>query len=139
MLDVDWFKLINDRFGHAIGDVALQRVAKACMIDQRRTDVVGRIGGDELAILLPETDELQAIAVAERISSKVKSATVATDRGPLKITVSIRVAEASLSMSGAAALLNSADQALYMAKLAGRNCVAQFSRPDGANKGLAAE
>lgn len=139
MLDVDWFKLINDRFGHATGDVALQRVARACTIDQRRTDVVGRIGGDELAVLLPETNEVQAAAVAERISNKVKSETVATAHGPLKLTVSIGVAEASLSMSGPAALLDTADQALYMAKLAGRNCVAQFRRPDRADKGLAAE
>jgi diguanylate cyclase (GGDEF)-like protein len=66
--------------------------------------------------------------VAERISNEIKSEAIATDRGPLKITVSIGVAEASLSMSSAAALLDSADQALYMAKLAGRNCVAQFRR-----------
>jgi diguanylate cyclase (GGDEF)-like protein len=139
MLDVDWFKLINDRFGHATGDAALQTVARACTIDQRRTDIVGRIGGDELAVLMPETDEVQAIAVAERISNKIKSEAVVTGRGSLKLTVSIGVAGASLSMSGAAALLDSADQALYMAKLAGRNCVAQFRRPDGADKGMAAE
>ena len=139
MLDVDWFKLINDRFGHATGDAALQTVAGACTIDQRRTDIVGRIGGDELAVLLPETDEVQAIAVAERISNKIKSEAVVTERGSLRITVSIGVAEASLSMSGAAALLDSADQALYMAKLAGRNCVAQFKRRDRADKGIAAE
>jgi diguanylate cyclase (GGDEF)-like protein len=139
MLDVDWFKLINDRFGHATGDAALQSVARACTIDQRRTDIVGRIGGDELAIVMPETDEVQAIAVAERISNKIKSEAIVTERGSLKITVSIGVAEASLSMSGAAALLDSADQALYMAKLAGRNCVAQFRRFDSADKGIAAE
>jgi diguanylate cyclase (GGDEF)-like protein len=139
MLDVDWFKLINDRFGHATGDAALQTVARACAIDQRSTDIVGRIGGDELAILLPETDEVQAIAVAERIANKIKSEAVVTERGSLKITVSVGVAEASLSMSGAAALLDSADQALYMAKLAGRNCVAKFRRPDSADKGIAAE
>jgi diguanylate cyclase (GGDEF)-like protein len=71
MLDVDWFKLINDRLGHATGDAALQSVARACTIDQRRTDIVGRIGGDELAVLMPETDEVQAVAVAERISNKL--------------------------------------------------------------------
>ena len=139
MLDVDWFKLINDRFGHATGDAALQSVARACIVDQRRTDIVGRIGGDELAVLLPETDEVQAVAVAERISNKIKSEEVVTERGSLKLTVSIGIAEASIRMSGAAALLDSADQALYMAKLAGRNCVARFSQPDFAGKGIAAE
>ena len=96
-------------------------------------------GGDELAVLLPETDEVQAVAVAERISNKIKSEEVVTERGSLKLTVSIGIAEASIRMSGAAALLDSADQALYMAKLAGRNCVARFSQPDCAGKGIAAE
>jgi diguanylate cyclase (GGDEF)-like protein len=139
VLDLDWFKLINDRFGHAAGDAALQSAARACRSDQRRTDIVGRMGGDEFAILLPETDEVQAIAVAERISNKIKSEPIVTDRGPLKLTLSIGVAEATLSMSGAAALLDSADQALYMAKLAGRNCVAQFRRSSLADKEIAAE
>jgi diguanylate cyclase (GGDEF)-like protein len=139
MLDVDWFNLINDRLGHAAGDAALQTVARACMSDQRSTDIVGRMGGDEFAILLPETDEGQAIAVAERISNKIKSEPVATDRGPLKLTLSIGVAEAARSMSGAAALLDSADQALYMAKLAGRNRVAQFRQRGLADRGVAAE
>jgi diguanylate cyclase (GGDEF)-like protein len=139
MLDVDWFKPINDRLGHAAGDAALQTVARACMSDQRSTDIVGRMGGDEFAILLPETDEMQAVAVAERISNKIKLEPVVTDRGPLKLTLSIGVAEAARSMSGAAALLDSADQALYMAKMAGRNCVAQFRRSSPANKEVAAE
>jgi diguanylate cyclase (GGDEF)-like protein len=138
MLDLDWFKLINDRFGHAAGDAALQSAARACTIDQRRTDIVGRMGGDEFAILLPETDEVQAVAVAERISNKIRSESVATDRGALKLTVSIGVAEAALSMSGAAALLDAADQALYMAK-AGRNRVAQFRQHRLADRGVAAE
>jgi len=138
MLDLDWFKLINDRFGHAAGDAALQSAARACTIDQRRTDIVGRMGGDEFAILLPETDEVQAVAVAERISNKIRSESVATERGALKLTVSIGVAEAALSMSGAAALLDAADQALYMAK-AGRNRVAKFRQRGLADRGVAAE
>jgi diguanylate cyclase (GGDEF)-like protein len=138
MLDLDWFKLINDRFGHAAGDAALQTVARACTIDQRRTDIVGRMGGDEFAILLPETDEVQAVALAERILNKIKSEPVATDRDALNLTVSIGVAEAALSMSGATALLDAADQALYMAK-AGRNRVAQFRQRGLADRGVAAE
>jgi diguanylate cyclase (GGDEF)-like protein len=136
VLDLDWFKLINDRFGHAAGDAALQSAARACTIDQRRTDIVGRMGGDEFAILLPETDEVQAVAVAERISNKIRSESVATERGALKLTVSIGVAEAALS--GATALLDAADQALYMAK-AGRNRVAKFRQRGLADRGVAAE
>jgi diguanylate cyclase (GGDEF)-like protein len=81
---------------------------------------------------------VQAVAVAERISNKIRSESVATERGALKLTVSIGVAEAALSMSGATALLDAADQALYMAK-AGRNRVAKFRQRGLADRGVAAE
>jgi diguanylate cyclase (GGDEF)-like protein len=67
MLDIDHFKQVNDRYGHAVGDEAIVSVAAACTDGKRNSDLVGRLGGEEFAILLPETDIAQASIVADRI------------------------------------------------------------------------
>jgi diguanylate cyclase (GGDEF)-like protein len=123
MIDIDHFKSVNDRYGHAVGDEAICAVARGCLDGKRKSDVVGRLGGEEFAMLLPETNLTYAEKVAERIRKKIAAQTLATHGVSFKLTVSIGVAEATVSMSGFDALMHAADQALYQAKAEGRNRV----------------
>jgi two-component system, cell cycle response regulator len=118
VLDLDWFKEFNDRFGHAAGDRALVQLAQALMRATRTSDVVARLGGEEFAVLAPETDELEGYQLAERLRAEVR-ATFA--RQPEKLTVSCGVASFPVHGITAGELLHSADRALYEAKEAGRD------------------
>jgi diguanylate cyclase (GGDEF)-like protein len=129
MIDIDHFKAVNDRYGHAVGDEALISVANACRKGKRDPDIVGRLGGEEFAILLPETDLSQARIVADRLAKNVAGHGLTAHRVHFNVTVSIGFATASLSMPGFEALLNAADQALYQAKANGRNCTVAWSPP----------
>ena len=129
MVDIDHFKSVNDRYGHAVGDEAIKFVALACKQDLRGSDMVGRIGGEEFALLLPETDQARASIVAERIRERVAAQFLSTHKIQFKVTISVGVAEATASMSGVDALLRSADLALYQAKEAGRDRVVLWSEP----------
>jgi diguanylate cyclase (GGDEF)-like protein len=137
MIDVDHFKSVNDRYGHAVGDQALVSVVNACLEGKRSSDIVGRIGGEEFAMLLPETDLYQARIVADRICKAVAATTLRAHEVHFKVTASIGFAAATVSMSGFEALLNAADQALYQAKDQGRNRIIAWSPPPAAK--LAAE
>ena len=131
-VDVDYFKQINDRYGHDAGDRALAHVAMLCRRDRRETDIVSRIGGDEFILLLPETDLAQARTVAERLRDTISKSKLPRSEGSeqlITLKVSIGIAEAKLSMSGIEALLKWADHALYRAKAAGRNRVATAGPP----------
>jgi diguanylate cyclase (GGDEF)-like protein len=113
LIDIDRFKEINDQFGHERGDDALKMLSHICIENKRSTDIVARVGGDEFAMLLPETNLIRARLVAERLVEAAKT---------LKnITFSIGIAESSSNMSNVDALRRSADTALYRAKAAGRN------------------
>ena len=129
MIDIDHFKSVNDRYGHAVGDEAIKFVALACKQDLRGSDMVGRLGGEEFALLLPETDRASAVIVAERIRERVAAQFLFAHKIQFRITISVGVAEASASMSGVDALLRSADLALYQAKDEGRNRVILWSEP----------
>ncbi len=118
VLDLDWFKEFNDRFGHAAGDRALVQLAEALGRATRTSDVVARLGGEEFAVLAPETDELEGYQLAERLRAEVR-ATFA--RQPEKMTVSCGVASFPVHGITAGELLHSADRALYEAKEAGRD------------------
>jgi diguanylate cyclase (GGDEF)-like protein len=120
---------VNDRYGHAVGDEALVAVANACLEGKRNSDIVGRLGGEEFAMLLPETDLYQARVVAERVRKNIAAAVVEAGDVDLRVTASIGLAAASVSMSGFEALLNSADQALYQAKAEGRNRTVAWTPP----------
>ncbi|MGH9282358.1 MAG: GGDEF domain-containing protein, partial [Acidimicrobiales bacterium] len=113
---------VNDTFGHAAGDAVLAAVAARTKAELRETDVVGRYGGDELAVLMPDCSLEQGFQVAERIRNSVAVSPVDTDDGDVvSATLSIGVAEAS----GATALsdvFGRADSGLYEAKRAGRAC-----------------
>jgi diguanylate cyclase (GGDEF)-like protein len=137
MLDIDHFKQVNDRYGHAVGDEAIVSVAAACTDGKRNSDLVGRLGGEEFAILLPETDIAQASIVADRICQRVAARVLVAHKVHFKVTVSIGIASASASMSGIDALMRAADEALYQAKSQGRNCCVQWSPPEAPK--LAAE
>jgi diguanylate cyclase (GGDEF)-like protein len=121
MIDIDHFKAINDRFGHEVGDRAIIHVAKLAHDCKRTSDVLARIGGAEFALLLPETDMLQAQAVANRLCRNVSEYPLA--EGTISATISIGVATADEKMSGLPDLMKMADQALYGAKRSGRNRV----------------
>jgi diguanylate cyclase (GGDEF)-like protein len=124
MLDIDRFKSVNDRFGHDAGDKVIMEVAGICAEMKRATDVVGRIGGEELALLLPETDLDGALLLAERLRSSIAERPVVVGRESLAVSVSIGVAEAAPSITGIHDLMKRADEALYAAKRGGRNRVA---------------
>ena len=138
LLDVDGFAEINDRRGRGYGDAAIKRVAAICMDGKRTSDVVARIGADEFAVLLPETELQQAQVVAERLREQIGGGCNGADGEDIAVTVSIGLASASLGMSGMGALTRLANEALTTAKLAGRNCVRGLaSAADGEH--LAAE
>lgn len=125
MLDVDYFKPFNDLHGHIAGDHALCTVADALRQYFRPTDMIARYGGDEFAVMLPDTDLHQALEIAERVRASI-GGNPGERTGPedgAGVTVSIGVAERSPSDT-LEVLINNADTALYRAKLAGRNCVA---------------
>lgn len=125
MIDIDHFKSVNDRFGHQLGDAALQRVAKEVRGHLRRPgDEVARYGGEEFAVLLPNTDGGGAAAVAERIRLAVQAVVLTHHQVSVGLTVSIGVASLlPAHPEGHGALLEAADAALYLAKAAGRNRV----------------
>jgi diguanylate cyclase (GGDEF)-like protein len=123
MLDIDHFKFINDFYGHAIGDYILQSIAKRCSDSLRRIDILGRLGGDEFTILLPETDMFTATGVAERVRNTISNQPVITDPSPVTVSVSLGVARATATTPDLDILISRADKALYTAKREGRNRV----------------
>ncbi|MBP2322382.1 diguanylate cyclase (GGDEF)-like protein [Kibdelosporangium banguiense] len=126
MLDLDNFKSINDRHGHLIGDKHLRGVADVLKSEVRATDLVGRFGGEEFVILLPNTTQHDALAIAERIRRRI--ATVATD-GVDTVTVSVGVASHPEHGTTLDEVVSAADSALLAAKTAGRNRTLLFALP----------
>jgi diguanylate cyclase (GGDEF)-like protein len=127
MMDIDHFKEINDAYGHHAGDIVLQTVYETCKSVLREIDVVGRWGGDEFAILLPETRPATALKVAKRLRSAMQNAAVSLETHlPLHFSVSIGCASRTGADNDLDTILNLADKALYDAKRTGRNrvCVA---------------
>lgn len=124
MIDVDNFKQFNDMFGHVAGDRALSTVAKVLQIQFRPHDLLVRYGGDEFAVLLPETNKAQALVIAERIRRAVKDTTGDGTDSLIKIPVKISLGVAELAPRGTLdSLIRNADKALYRAKHAGRDVV----------------
>jgi diguanylate cyclase (GGDEF)-like protein len=123
MLDIDFFKSINDSFGHDAGDKVIVGVANICTATRRSSEPIGRIGGEELAILLPETDLRGAAQVAERLRARIAEEPIRVEGELIPVTVSIGVADASFSTSSLPDLMKQADRALYAAKRKGRNRV----------------
>jgi diguanylate cyclase (GGDEF)-like protein/PAS domain S-box-containing protein len=127
MLDIDHFKSINDTHGHRVGDTVLRAFGKLCQQTLRPYDTMGRVGGEEFAIVLPQTSRDQALVVGERIRQLVERTRLSQEHGlPLHFTVSIGVAGLANPATNIDTLLSQADSALYEAKRAGRNQVAIY-------------
>jgi len=131
MIDIDFFKKVNDTHGHAVGDDVLKRAAALYRDSVRSTDLVARYGGEEFAVMMPETSLVDAEAFAEKIRNLVETTPLDTQIGPLPITVSIGVASVPHTrIHSAKELIIAADKALYRAKKAGRNQVQAEKRRD---------
>ena len=124
MLDIDHFKKVNDRHGHAVGDQVLRAVAQRCQKIIREIDIFGRYGGEEFSLVLPELDIKQAQDVAERLCLEIAQQPFEIDDGKLDITISLGITQLTPSDVDIESLLMRADEAMYSAKRAGRNQVA---------------
>lgn len=123
MLDLDYFKRVNDQHGHACGDAVLKHFADIVRSEQRKVDVVGRLGGEEFAVILPYTGLTDAQVFAERLRKAVARAVLQHYEAKISITVSIGIALMNGDSANPDNVLRDADRALYMAKEAGRNRV----------------
>ena len=123
MLDIDLFKRINDQHGHAAGDIMLRTVARICRDHMRPMDVVGRVGGEEFGILLPETDLPAALVVAEKLRDRIEQSSIEVPGATLSATASLGAATMSSTCLNFDDLLRRADENLYRAKESGRNKV----------------
>lgn len=131
MMDIDQFKAVNDRHGHAAGDHVLRMLAKTCKDHLRKTDLIGRYGGEEFVVIMPETDEHRALDVAERLRRRIARMLITSADQNIAITVSLGVSTLNFSdtvmlspQHGIENLIEQADKALYTAKETGRNQVA---------------
>ncbi len=123
MLDIDYFKTFNDRYGHLVGDAVLREVSKRIKENIRQIDLVGRYGGEEFSVILIETDKNQARFAAERIRKAIEEKEIRVYDEDLKITISIGISVFPEHADTKEALIEKADEALYRAKQAGRNRV----------------
>lgn len=122
MFDIDHFKTINDRYGHAVGDLVLKHVAELIRSSIRRSDAVVRFGGEEFLVIAPGTERVEAYELALRILGALREAT-RFEGGPSRVTATAGVATAPADGHEASGLLRAADQRLYRGKRAGRDCV----------------
>jgi diguanylate cyclase (GGDEF)-like protein len=129
MLDIDHLKIVNDSFGHSVGDQVLIQFAENCRNGVRHVDVACRYGGEEFMILLPETEMEEAYAIAERLRDYTELNPMATNVGLLPVTVSVGVATLDDSCSALQELLDRADFAQYASKDNGRNRTTRWT-PD---------
>ena len=123
MLDIDHFKRVNDRHGHPVGDQVLEQIVRACHGALRQFDRLGRMGGEEFLVVLPDTDLEGGLQVAERLRANVAAARPTVADVELQLSISLGVAQLRHADTGAASLVRRADAALYHAKDNGRNRV----------------
>ncbi|PQJ85020.1 sensor domain-containing diguanylate cyclase [Aliivibrio sifiae] len=123
MCDIDNFKEYNDQYGHEVGDIMITAFAEACLNNLRDSDILGRFGGDEFVILVPEQNGTQALVVAKKLQEVVREISVLIDDTELTMTCSMGVSTITDPKMTIQELLGIADNRLYEAKESGRNCV----------------
>ena len=122
MLDIDLFKDVNDTYGHQVGDEVLRGLASILNQQVRETDILARYGGEEFVMMLSETDAESAKIIAERLRQNIETAVFIKNKPELRITVSMGVSSQKGTLDPSI-ILSAADEALYLAKRSGRNCV----------------
>ncbi len=134
--DIDHFKKINDTYGHSVGDLVLMEIGGilAGQIDElnvisrlRKSDIVARYGGEEFVVILPETDESGGFLVAEKMRNAIEKHIFRIEKSEVKLTMSFGVADLYLESGDFKELISRADEAMYLAKSSGRNCVKIYS------------
>ncbi len=135
VLDVDHFKKVNDTYGHSAGDEVLKAVSGACRGSLRAGDLIGRLGGEEFAFLLPHVDKAAAAAVAEKLRNAIAGSLVNGDFGTVSVTASIGSTNLSIVSRDTDTLIAQADAAMYAAKSGGRNRCVSWHDLKGANGG----
>jgi diguanylate cyclase (GGDEF)-like protein len=120
--DIDHFKAVNDEYGHLAGDHVLKEVAQICKVRIRPDDVIARYGGEELAVILPETDLAGGVLIADELRRKIATTSFVFEDEDIEVTVSCGVAQLESGWSSHV-FVKAADDQLYEAKRAGRNRV----------------
>lgn len=123
MMDIDHFKNINDNYGHSVGDIVLRNIAITLEHTIREIDIAARIGGEEFAFILPETDMDEASQLAERLRSNIQNMSIEHEGNTLQITASFGISVSKAIEQTLESMLTQADDALYIAKKKGRNQV----------------
>ncbi len=122
MIDIDHFKTVNDHHGHAVGDDVLHEVARRIQINLRSTDILGRYGGEEFSIILSRINQQEIHQIADRLRSAIAGEAIRIGETDISVTISMGIATLDSPATPFSILLQHADQALYAAKQAGRNC-----------------
>lgn len=128
MLDIDHFKKVNDTYGHVVGDQVIRHLADVIRQQARETDVAGRYGGEEFAVLLPDTSLENAQVFGERLRKTVEASSLKYNDINVKYTISMGISEVAQTVDSYEAWIECSDSALYQSKEAGRNCVTLFSK-----------
>ncbi len=123
IIDVDNFKLVNDRYGHIAGDKVLQDISSQLSSSTREYDVCARIGGEEFAVLLPDTKLKEAVSIADKLRNKISHHSTAVDNYPIKLSVTIGVSSLADERPDWTSMYSAADAAMYQGKSSGRNTV----------------
>ena len=131
MLDLDHFKKLNDTYGHAVGDIALQAAATEIRLQVRGGDLAARYGGEEFAVILPDTDGPAAFRMAERLRKALSNRVIKISDQQIRVTASCGVSATDLGYSTPEALIHSADEALYASKETGRDRTSLAGAPRG--------
>ena len=126
-LDLDGFKQVNDSFGHMAGDEVLKKVAQIIMTEKRSEDIAARYGGEEVAILMPETGKAEGWLLGERVRKRLEEAVITYEEQAIKITLSGGLASYPIDANDGTPLLKNADKAMYRAKSFGKNNISLYS------------
>jgi diguanylate cyclase (GGDEF)-like protein len=127
MIDIDYFKRVNDTFGHQAGDAVLRMTSDIMKHNLRLSDILGRIGGEEFAVLLPDTEIKEGVIIAERLRKKIENLGVPYNQSMINITISIGASNSLTDDSGIDSILQRSDTALYRAKEYGRNQTCSYN------------